>query len=313
MDFNKIYHKFLTIVVIVLLGLSFIGYLGEYFWLFELVVHFRFQYLFVSFGLLFLTSYHKKLVLILLNLLLIFINFWEISALQIPQPRPFQSRPDFTVLHINVLNINQSYELIEKEIKHYQPDMLFLQEFTEDLEEHLKVLKKGYPYQKLLAKSNSFGIAIYSKLPLDSVQILVLDDSNRPSILAQIEIKKKKIHILSTHPPPPISFRFFAERDELFRKIIQMRSQFGANFILIGDLNITSFSPIFKKLLKQTGLRDSRQGFGLQNTFPATNSLLRIGIDHCLVSHKISVLKREVGRNVGSNHLPIYLELVLRD
>ena len=203
--------------------------------------------------------------------------------------------------------------MIEEEIQQYQADLVFLQEFSPDLEKYLKPLKKEYPYQKLLPKTNPFGIAIYSKIPLDSVAILHFAASSRPSILAQIKIKNQKIDILSTHPPPPISFSLFAERNQQFQEITKIRSQLEDNFILIGDLNSTSFSPIFKNLLRQTGLRDSRQGFGLQNTYPTQNHLLRISIDHCLISHKISVLKREIGRNVGSNHLPIYLELVLRD
>jgi endonuclease/exonuclease/phosphatase (EEP) superfamily protein YafD len=81
--------------------------------------------------------------------------------------------------------------------------------------------------------------------------------------------------------------------------------------VLAGDLNSTGWSPRFTDLLADARLRDSRQGFGVQASWPTQFMLLGIPIDHCLVSPEIQVLDRRVGGPVGSDHLPIVIDVRL--
>jgi hypothetical protein len=39
--------------------------------------------------------------------------------------------------------------------------------------------------------------------------------------------------------------------------------------------------------------------------------VLRIPIDHCLVSPDIGVLTMRTGRHIGSDHLPIIIDMVM--
>ena len=55
----------------------------------------------------------------------------------------------------------------------------------------------------------------------------------------------------------------------------------------------------------------TRAGFGVQATFPAQSRLLRIPIDHVLASCTIGVRDRVIERDVGSDHLPIVVDLVV--
>ena len=66
-----------------------------------------------------------------------------------------------------------------------------------------------------------------------------------------------------------------------------------------------------RRLIRQTGLRDSALGFGVQPTWPAGMLLARIQIDQCLVSEDLKVVRRDVGPDVGSDHLPLVVELAL--
>jgi endonuclease/exonuclease/phosphatase (EEP) superfamily protein YafD len=79
--------------------------------------------------------------------------------------------------------------------------------------------------------------------------------------------------------------------------------------IVAGDFNTSSWNPAFKRLVEDTGLRDSRRGFGMQNSWNADFLFLRTTIDHCLVSPKVKVLNRRVGPDIGSDHFPILLDL----
>jgi endonuclease/exonuclease/phosphatase (EEP) superfamily protein YafD len=83
--------------------------------------------------------------------------------------------------------------------------------------------------------------------------------------------------------------------------------------ILVGDLNTSLWSPYYAHLIRQTGLDNARRGFGLLPTWPAYMPwpFLMIPIDHCLVSPDIGVIKMRTGRNIGSDHLPIVVDMVV--
>ena len=79
---------------------------------------------------------------------------------------------------------------------------------------------------------------------------------------------------------------------------------------MLSWMALTSWSPIFSRVLRLGDLRDSREGFGLQPTWSAGLPLLaRIPIDHVLVGAEVTVMGREVGRAIGSDHLPVLIDL----
>lgn len=81
--------------------------------------------------------------------------------------------------------------------------------------------------------------------------------------------------------------------------------------ICIGDLNISLWSPIYQSFRKQTKLRNVREGIGLLPSWPTFMGFgwLMIPIDHCLVSHDIRVMRAQTGERIGSDHLPLIIEL----
>ena len=81
--------------------------------------------------------------------------------------------------------------------------------------------------------------------------------------------------------------------------------------IVLGDLNATPWSPVFKKLLGETRLVDARRGFGLRPTWPSTFPPLWIPIDHCLVSPGIEIRDFRVGPACGSDHHALVVDMAL--
>jgi endonuclease/exonuclease/phosphatase (EEP) superfamily protein YafD len=79
----------------------------------------------------------------------------------------------------------------------------------------------------------------------------------------------------------------------------------------MGDFNATPWSPPYRRLLARSGLCDSRAGFGIQATFPAASSIVRIPIDHLLASCSVGTADRHIERDVGSDHLPVVIDLVI--
>jgi len=60
-------------------------------------------------------------------------------------------------------------------------------------------------------------------------------------------------------------------------------------------------------------LKDSSLGWGIQPTWPAMFLPLRIPIDHCLVSPDLKIVRRKIGRDIGSDHLPLLVDLGLSE
>ena len=160
-----------------------------------------------------------------------------------------------------------------------------------------------------MVRDDNFGIGLFSKIPPNSMTVQYFGEVDVPSILASLSIKNKSLDVLFTHPVPPVSQSYFNWRNEQLSEIASLRSQFNENLVVVGDLNTTSWSHHFKDFIEKMKLRDSREGYGLQISWPAMFPFLGITIDHCLVSRNILVLNRKIGPDIGSDHYPVYIEL----
>jgi endonuclease/exonuclease/phosphatase family metal-dependent hydrolase len=58
-------------------------------------------------------------------------------------------------------------------------------------------------------------------------------------------------------------------------------------------------------------LRDGGLGFGIQCTWRNPLGYIRIPIDHVCVSPDIAVKRFTTGADIGSDHYPVFAELVL--
>ena len=79
--------------------------------------------------------------------------------------------------------------------------------------------------------------------------------------------------------------------------------------IVMGDLNLTPWSPLFRDFLIAADLHDASRGHGLTPTwyrwpfFP-----FGLVLDHGLASQDIVCTKRAVQGDVGSDHRPVTFE-----
>jgi endonuclease/exonuclease/phosphatase (EEP) superfamily protein YafD len=134
-----------------------------------------------------------------------------------------------------------------------------------------------------------------------------------PSIEAIVEfLPNVELRVIGTHPLPPVGGRYSKERNLQLERIAESVAGDDRPTILVGDLNCTPWSPYFSALLETSGLRDTRQGFGNQPTWPAGRWVLRIPIDHCLVSDHFVTTRREVLPSIGSDHLPLLVEVGMK-
>jgi endonuclease/exonuclease/phosphatase (EEP) superfamily protein YafD len=223
-----------------------------------------------------------------------------------PAPRADVGRP-LRAMSFNVYYLNRDHgatlELILTEL----PDFVLLLEVTPEWAKALEFLKPDYPYQHVITREDSGGMAFYSRHKITHLRVVPL-----PSIIVGLETPAGPVTIVGAHPPSPRSAQQFERRNFQLAKVGQMARDVAGAVVMLGDLNTTSWSPYFRDLLEGSGLRDSRRGFGVEPSWPWFGwSLLRIPIDHCLVSPEVSVLDRQIGPAVGSDHRPLIVEFAV--
>jgi endonuclease/exonuclease/phosphatase (EEP) superfamily protein YafD len=174
----------------------------------------------------------------------------------------------------------------------------------------LSPLAGEYPHQLTRPRSDNFGVALYSRRALQEADIRMFGAAGVPSVVARIEYRGSPLHILLTHPVPPMSGHNALLRDGQLVAAAVAAQALGPRTILAGDFNTTPWSPVFADVLARSGLRDSAHGFGPQPTWPTTLPWpCRIPIDHCLHSSDLEVVDRRTGADIGSDHLPLIIEL----
>lgn len=239
----------------------------------------------------------------------------RLAPLYLPEP-PSAAPAGATSLRVVVANAcvqNPTPERLREWIEREQPDLFAVLEYSPLHQRALEPLRARYPHAVETVQSDPFGVALFSRLPLLEARRAALGSAFAQAVFAIVESGGIRIGIAVTHPPPPVSRTYSDARDLGLEQLVAELAQLPRSRILVGDLNTTRWSAAFERLLADTGLRDGCEGFGYQGSWHvALPALLRIPIDHVLVSDDLVVTRRELGPDVGSDHLPVVAEITAR-
>jgi endonuclease/exonuclease/phosphatase (EEP) superfamily protein YafD len=289
-----------------------LAFLGSFCWFLDLFSHFRVQY-FLGLGIIALLlliprAYKMSLlfgVLALVNLCVI-VPLYSGNTDKIS----FEGNPVRALL-VNVNTGFGSVERVAKSVQYFNPDILILEEINGKWISKLHQALVAYPYSRVEPRDDNFGISVFSKLPFVRCQTVYIGKAGVPSILAEVETPYGRCILLATHPVPPAGREYSRWRNDQLAEIPGYVNREISPVILFGDLNVSPWSPYFKRLLRDSGLRNSSQGRGIQPTWPAFNPFMWIPIDHCLYSPQISIQKKQIGPSVGSDHYPVIIDFVI--
>jgi len=217
--------------------------------------------------------------------------------------------PNLRILLANVHSANRDKQSFLNLVEETDPDVICVQETNDAWAEALAVLKTSYPVHSIVPRSDNFGIAFYSRLPGAMSGVLFQQEHQVPALSATIEVEKRSIALLDLHTLPPMS-NFMAHHRasqlDSARKWLEAQSNPA---ILVGDLNLTMFSPEYRRFTNGLELHNARKGFGPLGTWPAWVPFARLPLDHCLVRGEIAIVSCAIGPDIGSDHLPIIVDL----
>jgi endonuclease/exonuclease/phosphatase (EEP) superfamily protein YafD len=295
------------------------GFMGRISWVLDLFSHFRFQYAFLLTLAAILLVAGGRNIQALVNGLFVLVNLALIVPLYLRKPTRTTSHQvhagqgKYRVLMANVLQMNAAFGTVRHLIRTEQPDFIILIEVNKTWIDQLKPVLEAYPFSRMPLREDNYGIALFSRLPPTFSEVRHFGAARVPSIVSTFSLGQRLVTILATHPPPPKTKQMARLRNNQLAEIAEYIRTVQGETLLVGDLNMTSWSPYFSDLIRTSGLRDSRKGFGMQNSWPTDRRLLMIPIDHILVSEGIVVLARRAGKFNGSDHFPILLDFSLAE
>lgn len=321
---KTIFHSLL--LVIILLGLittafTILGFFGDWHWFVDLTSHFRILYiLYCGFAITVLWLFNRQNRLHVIARWLFFaillINLMQVLKFYIPVTQPTVAKGDsLRVLQSNIWVKNFDVRIVTRYITRTNPDIIALEEYAPYHHYYFQNLKtfKNYPYSLYdpLGK-----MALYSKYPLCG-HVEFAEESANSILSAYVWKNHRKLKMLVAHPDRPNRGEEAAAQQAMtFSRLAELAHQSKVPVILVGDLNSTPWSVMFEKLVHDSGLKDARMGFGVRPTYPAYYPkstkpfpLALLPIDQILISPKIRVNRYLVGKNVGSDHLPVLVDL----
>lgn len=280
--------------------------------LFELTSHFRLHYA-------------AAFALLLLIFLLIRQWRWSVFAtigvianaapavpwITAPTPPPAPDSTPLRVLLSNVHTANTNTQPLLDLIRAEQPDLIVLEEVDDRWAAELKTLDASYPTSRTVPREDNFGIGIWSRIPLNEIRVVESGTYDVPTITAVATIAGQTIKLIATHPVPPASSDGATARNNHLEEVAKMANQSEIPSVIVGDLNVTMWSPYYTKFEAQSGLKNVRRGFGILPSWPVPFAMAGIPLDHCMVHSSIGVRSVRLGPNIQSDHLPLIVDLAI--
>lgn len=301
------------LVDVVAIGLAvatLFGFLGRLYWFLDLFSHFRVQYMQICLVLIGIALWQRRNKRAIALVLLACLNYAFVLPFYFGKPTPATEKPARAMLmNINAGNGN-TVQVLDA-IRTADPDLLLLEEVTPKWASELAVLNTNYPHRIAESQDGCFGIMLLSKVPLEHGRVVEVGTAGVPSIIAEAHFAQGTVCVIGTHPLPPAGAEYSKHRNMQLIELPYLVMEQKNPVLLIGDLNATPFSYWFRRVVSESGLKNSMKGFGFQPSWPSNNAFLRIPLDHVLHSEEITIHNRMVGGDVGSDHFPVIVDFTV--
>ena len=240
-------------------------------------------------------------------------QIWRYTRLA---PREVQDarepRPDAQLRLVvsNVLQTNRDADRLVRVLDGADADVILCVETDDWWRARLDVLAASHPFVLRCALPNTYGMLLYSRLPLDEARTEFLLQPDIPSMQAFARLGDgTRVWLNCVHPRPPAP----GESDESLERDAELllvgERVRGAEIpvIVCGDLNDVAWSRTTRLFQKVSELLDPRKGRGMYSTFHARWPGVRWPLDHVFVSRDFRLVSIDRLDYVGSDHFPVCL------
>lgn len=302
------------ILIFLILSLScciILGYFGKYGWFFDLFSHFPLQYFILSSLFFIVLTIRRKRAWSVIALLIFFSQAMKVFTPNIITAAAANQNGEYeeiTLMQYNVFKHNKQKEkAVDWLLSQQNVDIIIMEEITPEWATALTRLKEKYVFTEIKEENGWRGIAVFSKLPVESINIEIIGKKTPLAVLKATTKNGTKFVVYGTHPQPPSWPEGWRQRNKTMAEIAKRISAEQNNIILAGDINMTPDSYWFEKFLSESKLKNVGE---MTRSWPSIlPSIFRIQIDHILVSENISIGSKHLGTANGSDHIPLIVTL----
>jgi endonuclease/exonuclease/phosphatase (EEP) superfamily protein YafD len=307
--------RWLDVVAVGVLAGSLAGFAGGWFWLFDLTTHFRWYWLVLSLAGLAACLKWRRPTAVACLAIAAAANARDLLPYWLPPVAPTAQAADedrrVFVISMNVHRVNDDATAAVAYLRDRRPDVVAVLEVDDDWAAALEGLADLFPHRVIRPRPDNFGIALLSRWPLADTEIVAFSATGFPSIVATVRRPAGDFRFIATHPYPPFDASCTEQLTTHLDAVGAAVAAARLPCVVAGDFNAAPWSRPFRRLVAASGLVDSGLGRGVRPTWHAHLPAPRIPIDHVLVPADATVLRREVGPDIGSDHYPVEAEIVL--
>jgi endonuclease/exonuclease/phosphatase (EEP) superfamily protein YafD len=216
------------------------------------------------------------------------------------------------VFAANVLQTNRHFDAMLSQSRGMDPDLILLVETDAAWEKAMRPLEQKYPHTVKEPLDNTYGMLLYSRLPLRNEQVIYRVEADVPSIEAEVKLPCGvwvKIFCLHPKPPAPEESLYSTAKDKELMKVAFLAREEQKPCIVMGDLNDVAWSHVTEMFRKVSGLLDPRRGRGFYSTFSSKSWLVRFPLDYIFCSPHFGLLGMKRLPFNHSDHFAMFIHL----
>jgi len=198
-----------------------------------------------------------------------------------------------------------------------RPQVIVVEEASPLVLSQLLPLYAIYPYKLARAEFGPYGVALFSQLPIHADESRRMPNNRNHYLRLRLRLPQTgaDLTLIEVHAVSPLGLQAGPRRNAELAFVAGLAAQAtDGPTILIGDLNVTPYSPHFRALEQRSGFASNLRGRWPVGTWPSwLPAWAAIPIDHLLVSPQIQVLDRRVGPSFGSDHYAVTTRLRVFD
>lgn len=234
-----------------------------------------------------------------------------VVALQVPwlpaEPMVHaMARPALRVAQFNVLQPNKSSTGVLDAVRASDADVLSFQEVDPVWAAVLtRALAETYPFHRVVPRTDCYGIAVFSRLPVERFE--ELDLLGAPAIEAQVQTPSGIVTLTSVHARSPLPHAAYLKRNAQMDRLAARMLNVGGPQVVVGDLNAVEWDHALVRFRQRTGLAGAPAYEPA--TFPSVFGLALIPIDHIYSTKQLCVGATTAKRLPGSDHKALVADL----
>jgi endonuclease/exonuclease/phosphatase (EEP) superfamily protein YafD len=297
----------LAVLTAVLAVATAAGFLDRVSWVFESATLFRLQYAAVLLATGALALALRRPRLALAGLVLAAVNIaviapWQDASLATASTGSRTLR----IVSFNVEAGNHGYDELGPLVARLRPDILGLMELTPAWAHAAEHASARVRPRRLVAQPGAYGIGLLSDVVPTAVRARRFPADGPTALVARFRIDHFPVTFVLVHVHTPFAGSVHARE---LSALAAARPSLGSRLIVCGDFNTVPWSAQFEDFSHDAGLTDVFRGAWHTHSWPSWSPVLGALIDHCLISDGLTVRDRSFGPSIGSDHLPLVLDV----